>query len=251
MLTIDREHNVVIVDGRTLPIDSAEAFKAIAEAYIEHATRMKHAYTFTWLGRPIIQLPDDVMRLQELIFRAQPDVILETGVAHGGSLFFHASLCQLLGRGRVIGVDIEIRPHNRAAIEAHPLKPFITLIEGSSIDAATVAAVRQQIASDEHVFVILDSNHTRDHVAAELEMYAGLVKPGGYIVALDGRVMELVAGTPFAPERWAHDNPNAAVREFAARHPEFELASLQPSFNESRETEPAAGFRGGILRRIG
>ncbi|HUJ13505.1 MAG TPA: CmcI family methyltransferase [Thermoanaerobaculia bacterium] len=251
MLTIDRERNVVIVDGRTMPMDSAEAFAAVSDAYFEHATRMKHAYTFTWLGRPIIQLPDDVLRLHELIFEAQPDVILETGIAHGGSLVFHATFCKVVGRGRVIGVDVEIRPHNRAAIEAHPLKPFITLVEGSSTDPSTIAAVHRHIAPGERVFVILDSNHSLAHVAAELEAYAGLVAPGSFIVALDGRVMELVAGTPFAPERWSSDNPNSAVREFAARHPEFALSMLRPSFNESRVTEPASGFRGGILQRIG
>src|SRR5262249_34591470 len=129
----------------------------------------RYSYSFTWLGRPLIQLPEDVIRIQEVIHRVKPDVIVETGVAHGGSLIFYASLCKATERGRIVGVDIEIRPHNRAAIEAHPLAKYITLIEGSSTDPGIVERVKSHIKPGETVLVILDSNHSRKHVLDELE----------------------------------------------------------------------------------
>jgi cephalosporin hydroxylase len=217
---------------------------------MDAAMRVKHPYTFTWLGRPVIQFADDLLRLQEIVYRVQPEVIVETGVAHGGSLIFHASLCRLLGRGRVIGIDVEIRPHNRAAIEAHPLSPLITLFEGSSIDPEVVSAVRANVGPDRTTLVVLDSNHTRAHVLAELEAYVPLVSPGSFIVVMDGHVMEAAAEAPVAAADWATNNSNAAVREFAAAHPEFEHGEPPLLFNESPLTVPLSGFRGGVLKRI-
>jgi cephalosporin hydroxylase len=193
---------------------------------------LKYSYTFSWLGRPIIQLPEDMVRLQEVIYRLQPDVILETGVAHGGSLIFSASLCQLLGKGRVIGVDIEIRPANRTAIESHPLAPLITLIEGDSVGPEVVQRVKSMIRPDEVVLVILDSNHTKDHVLAELEAYHDLVAPGSYIVATDG-IMRDLDDVPQGSSLWRWDNPAAAAAAFLERHPEFELEQPGWRFNES------------------
>jgi cephalosporin hydroxylase len=247
MITIDRDAGMITVDGTTLPMASAEAFRILSDAWMDAALRVKHPYTFTWLGRPVIQYADDLLRLQEIVYRVQPDVIVETGVAHGGSLIFHASLCKVLGRGRVIGVDVEIRTHNRIAIEAHPLAPFITLFEGSSTDPAIVSSVKAGIAPGETVLVFLDSNHTKAHVRAELDAYAPLVAPGSYIVALDGHVME-AAGA--APADWATNNPNAAVREFANVHPEFTIETSSFLFNESTLTEAMTGFYGGVLKRI-
>lgn len=250
MISIDREAGTLTANGRTMPLDSAEAFDILSDAWIDAALRVKHQYTFTWLGRPVIQLPDDLMRLQELIYAVKPDVILETGVAHGGSLIFHATLCRVIGRGRVIGVDILIRPHNRQAIEQHELAPLITLIEGSSIDPATVNAVHAHVQPGERVLVILDSNHTRAHVLAELEAYAPLVSEGSYVVAMDGRVMEVAATSAVAADDWATNNPNAAVREFAAAHPEFAHEDPALLFNESVLPTAINGFRGGVLRRL-
>jgi cephalosporin hydroxylase len=250
MITIDRNAGTLTLDGTTLPLESAEAFRILSDAWIDAALRVKHQYTFTWLGRPVIQLADDLLRLQEIVYRVQPDVIVETGVAHGGSLVFHASLCKLLGRGRVIGIDIEIRPHNRAAIEAHPLAPLITLFEGSSIDPAIVSAVKAAIAPEETVLAVLDSNHTKAHVRAELDAYSPLVAPGSYIVAMDGHVMETAAPAPRAAADWATNNPNAAVREFANEHPEFIHEEPAFLFNESALTEAMTGFYGGVLKRI-
>jgi cephalosporin hydroxylase len=250
MIAIDQDAGTMTVDGRTMPLESAEAFRVFSDAWIDAALRVKHQYTFTWLGRPVIQLADDLLRLQEIVYRVQPDVIVETGVAHGGSLIFHASLCKLLGRGRVIGIDVEIRPLNRAAIEAHPLAPFITLFEGSSIDPAIVSALKATIAPGETVLVVLDSNHTKAHVRAELEAYAPLVAVGSYVVAMDGHVMEAAAASPRAAADWATNNPNAAVREFAALHPEFIREEPAFLFNESTLADATTGFSGGVLRRI-
>ena len=251
MIAIDREKGTITFDGKTFPLDSDEGFSVLSDAWLDAAIRIKQQYTFTWMGRPIIQFGDDLVRLQEMVFRVQPDVIVETGVAHGGSLIFFASLCKILGRGRVIGVDIEIRPHNRAAIEAHPLAPLTTLIEGSSIDPAIVAAVKKHVQPGENALVMLDSNHTAAHVLAELEAYAPLVGAGSYIIAMDGRGMELAARSARGlANNWETDNPNAAAREFARTHPEFVLEPTTFMFNESVMTEWSTAFRGGVLRRV-
>src|SRR5262249_37658305 len=152
-------------------LGTAEAFAIVSRAWLRAGWDSKYVYGFTWLGRPIIQLPEDLLRIQEVIFTVQPDVIIETGVAHGGSLVFYASLCKALGRGRVIGIDVEIRPHNRAAIEAHSLSDWITLVEGSSVDPDVVARVYDLIGPDESALVLLDSCHAKTHVLAELEAY--------------------------------------------------------------------------------
>lgn len=190
--------------------------------WLVHSARHKYSYNFTWLGRPIIQYPQDIVALQELVWTVRPDLIIETGIAHGGSLILTASLLALLdlcdGRSeaprRVVGVDIEIRPHNRAAIEAHPLFPRISLIEGSSISDEVVQQVRQQAAGAQRVLVILDSNHTHDHVLRELELYSPLVTPGSYCVVFDTVVEDMPAD--FFPDRpWGPgDNPKTAVHAF-------------------------------------
>jgi cephalosporin hydroxylase len=223
--------------GRT-PLDlySDEAFAAIADLYVKVGWNQKYLYTFTWMGRPIIQMPDDVMRIQEAIHAIRPDLVIETGVAHGGSLVLYASLMEAMGHGHVVGIDIEIRPHNRAAIEAHPLFKRITLVEGSSTAPEIVSRVKDQARGHGKVMVILDSNHTKEHVAAELEAYAPLVTPGSYIIATDG-VMSQVADTPRGKPEWVEDNPSRAAEDFAARHPEFTLLPEPPTpFNESTLT---------------
>ena len=168
-----------------------EAFQIISEIWLKVGWNEKYVYTFSWFGRPIIQLPEDIVRIQEVIYRVKPDVIIETGIAHGGSLIFYASLCKAMGCGRVIGVDIEIRPHNRAAIEAHELASYITLLEGNSTNPEIVSSVKSRIQPGESVLVILDSNHTKAHVLHELDAYHDLVSLGSYIVATDGSMRDL------------------------------------------------------------
>ena len=196
----------------------------------------------------MIQLPDDMIRIQEVIYRVRPDVLIETGVAHGGSVVFYASLFKAMGQGKVVGVDIEIRPHNRTAIEAHELKPYITLVEGSSIDPKIVDQVKRQLRPNDRVMVVLDSNHSKAHVAAEFAAYAPLVSPDSYIVATDG-VMQLVHDAPRGKPEWTTDNPTAAAAEFAREHSEFSLEEPSFPFNEGEVTERVTHWPGAYLRR--
>ena len=235
---------------RTLPLYGAEALRLLSREWLRVGWNEKYAYTFTWLGRPVIQLPEDMIRVQEVIWRLRPEVIVETGVAHGGSLVYLASLCRLAGRGRVIGVDIEIRPQNRAAIEAHALAGLITLLEGSSADARVLEEIRSRIQPGESVLVLLDSDHSRRHVRAELEAYAPLVTPGSYLVATDG-IMQDLHDVPRGDPAWREDNPAAAARDFALQHPEFVLERPPWPFNESALTEGVTYWPQAWLRRAG
>jgi cephalosporin hydroxylase len=251
-VAIDTDRKTLeVIDGdrsRTMPLYSKEAFEIVSREWVRIGWNEKYPYTFSWMGRPVIQLPEDMIRIQEVIYAVKPDVILETGIAHGGSLIFYASLCKAMEAGRVIGIDIEIRPHNRAAIEAHELSPYVTLIEGSSTDPLTVERARALIRPGETALVILDSCHTKDHVAAELAAYATFVSPGSYIVATDG-VMRDVADAPRGKAEWSWDNPSEAAAEFAAANPEFVLADPARPFNESDLTEPVTHWPGAWLRR--
>lgn len=251
-LTIDTDSQRVIQQTadreRVLPLYSVEAFNLLSRLWVTVGWSQKYSYTFSWLGRPVIQLPEDLVRIQEVVYRVRPDVIVETGVAHGGSLIFYASLCKALDHGRVIGIDVDIRPHNRAAIETHELASFIHLIEGSSIDPATVERVRRQIAPGETVLVMLDSCHTRAHVLKELELYGELVSPGSYIVAADG-IMEDVAGTPLGRPAWAWDNPKQAALDFVSAHPEFRVEEPALPFNESPIAQGVTYWPSAYLRK--
>jgi len=178
----------------------------------------------------------------------RPDVIVETGIAHGGSLVFSASLCRLMNRGRVIGVDIDIRPHNRDAIERHELFDLITLIEGSSVDPDIVRQVESHIAPGDTVMVMLDSCHEKAHVLAELEAYAPLVTSGSYIIAMDG-IMSEVVGAPRTSDDWSWNNPAEAAREFVAHHNDFEIVEPPFPFNEGDVRTRITYSPNGIIRR--
>ncbi len=251
-LTLDTDAKTLTLqngsESRTLPLYSRESFEALSQQWVNIGWDQKYTYTFSWLGRPIIQLPEDMIRIQEVIYRLKPDVIIETGVAHGGSLIFYASLCQVIGKGRIIGVDIEIRKHNRAAIEAHELAHRIALVEGSSIAPETVAQVRSKLKPDDVVLVLLDSCHSHAHVLAELTHYAPLVTPGSYIVATDG-IMESVADSPRGNPSWKTDNPCSAVKEFIDAHPEFVVETPPWPFCESHLTENVTHWPVAWLKR--
>ena len=204
----------------TVDLYSKEGLDLLSNLWIKSAAQHRLMYEPTWLGRPVIQFPTDIVAIQELLWKLQPDVVVETGVAHGGSLVLSASILELIGKGKVIGVDIEIRPHNRVAIEAHPLKHRIELIEGSSVAAETLVAVRKAIGSAKSVLVFLDSNHTEAHVLQELELYSSLVTPGSYIVAHDG-AQPWVWDIPRGKAEWKVDHPLTAIHKFLDRHPEF------------------------------
>lgn len=234
-LTIDTETQTILDEesGESTALYSTEGFEKISKIWLKVGWNEKHVYTFSWLGRPIIQLPEDMIRVQEAIFQVKPTVIVETGIAHGGSLIYSASLLKAMDiDGRVIGVDIEIRPHNRKAIEEHFLFPYITLIEGSSTAPEIVEQVKSLIKPDDKVLVILDSNHLRDHVYDELEAYCDLVTKDSYIVATDG-IMQDVFDVPRGTPTWDKDNPVTAAHDFLAKHPEFVLETPSWIFNES------------------
>lgn len=246
----NEDSSITLDDGATLRLDDPRAFSIISEAWIRAGWDTKYVYGFSWLGRPVIQLPEDMLRIQEVVYDIKPDVIVETGVAHGGSLIFYASLCTAIGKGRVIGIDIEIRPHNRKAIEEHRLSPMISLVEGSSVDADIVKSVRNQIGSSETVLVLLDSNHLKDHVMAELEAYSPLVSPGSYIVACDG-IMKQVVGAPRTQEDWSWNNPLSAIDEFLRKYSEFECVEPEWPFNEGFITERVTYWPRAYLRKKG
>jgi cephalosporin hydroxylase len=221
-----------------LDIYSDEAFNALAQLWTRAGWQKRVSYMITWLGIPIIQLPEDILMMQDLIWKIKPNVIVETGTAHGGTAVFYASLQELLGNGRVISIDLEIREHNRRAIQAHPMSKRITLIEGDSTDQRTVERVREMIRPTERVLVALDSNHTYKHVRQELENYAALVTPGSYIVVFDG-IMEMLVDAPNGKPGWATDNPATAIREFLMEHREFEV---DPNCNRLAATYSPGGF---------
>lgn len=207
--------------------------KAQAQALMRSSIAAQYSYNFFWQGRPIIQYPQDMVALQELVWRVRPDLIIETGIAHGGSLILSASLLALLDycdasesgtlldprapKRRVLGIDIDIRAHNEAAIRQHPLSPRIHMLSGSSIAAHIVAEVTALAAQHQRVLVCLDSNHTHDHVLAELEAYAPLVTPGSYCVVFDGIVEDLPkeasGDRPWGPG----NNPKTALHEYLRR----------------------------------
>jgi cephalosporin hydroxylase len=192
-------------------------------AVFDSLVRYRYTYNFNWLGRPIIQTPEDMVAVQEIVFDVKPDLIVETGVAHGGSLVYSASLLQLLGKGEVVGIDIDIRAQNRAAIESHALAHRIHLISGSSVDSAVLEQVRTRAADKNRVLVMLDSNHTHEHVFRELQLYAPLVKKGSYVIVFDTAIEDVMGGS--YPDRpWGKgNNPKTAVRQFLKECDRFEV----------------------------
>lgn len=225
------------IGTRVLANTRDEALVGSAQSFMRTSIRSMYSYNFSALGRPIIQYPQDMVALQELIWQIKPDLIIETGIAHGGSLILSASMLALLDycdavesgkvldpkatRRRVLGIDIDIRAHNRAAIEAHPMTHRIDMIQGSSIAPEIIAHVHKAATGFERVMVILDSNHTHAHVLAELEAYAPLVSPGSYCVVFDTVIEDLPAGS-FPDRPWdVGNNPRTAVREFLAHNNEF------------------------------
>lgn len=253
MIKIDLDNDIVTTgsgDSETrYALGSPEAFNIISKAWLRCGWDTKYVYSFSWLGRPIIQLPEDMFRVQEVIYSVRPDVIVETGIAHGGSLIFYAGLCQAMDHGRVVGIDIDIRQHNRQAIEAHELFPRVTLFEGSSIDPRVVEEVKDSIDASESVLVLLDANHSKQHVLSELAAYAPLVSMGSYIVVADGIMQDLV-GAPRSEPDWGTANPRVAAEEFVQENPEFVIEHPAFAFNEGSVKEPVTYWPGGYLKRI-
>lgn len=251
---IDESEGLVTVldaqgKAQTWPMASAEAFAAASRAWLRAGWDVKHVYSFTWLGRPIIQLPEDMFRIQELIYAQRPDVLVETGVAHGGSLVFYASLFEAMGHGRVIGVELDLRAHNRAAIDAHPMRRRIDLVDGSSTAPEVLDRVRALVGEGARAMVILDSNHSLDHVLAELRAYAPLVPVGGYLVAADG-IMQDMADAPRGRPGWVRDNPLEAARRFVAENGSFAIVEPEWGFNEGLVRERVTYWPSCYVKRV-
>lgn len=194
---------------------------SITNEFIKELAFARYSANFSWLGRPIIQIPQDLVALQEIIWSLQPDVIIETGIAHGGSLIFYASMLELTGKGMVIGIDIDIRAHNRVEIEKHPFYKRITMIEGSSTSPEVFQQVQSLLPDGATVMVCLDSNHTHDHVLREMQLYAPLVSPGSYCVVFDTGIEDLpphmIIDRPWGPG----NNPKTAVWEYLKTNDHF------------------------------
>ncbi len=198
---------------------------AAAESFNVESNKAQYSYNFSWMGRPIIQYPQDMIAMQEIIWNVQPDLIIETGIAHGGSLIYYASILELIGKGEVLGIDIDIREHNKEEIEKHPMFKRIKMIQGSSIEPAIVAEVQKHAVGKPTILVVLDSNHTHAHVLAELEMYSPFVSLNSYIVVYDTIVEKLPENyLPGHVRPWGvGDNPLTAVREFIQKNPRFKI----------------------------
>ena len=231
-IEIDTDAQTLTAGADRLPLYSDAAFRLLSDLWLKVGWNQKYTYTMSWLGVPIIQLPEDIVRYQEAVYALKPDVIIETGIAHGGSAILSASLLKLIGKGRVIAVDIDIRAHNRARIESHFLAPLITLIQGSSTAPDLVERIAAEVAPGATVLVVLDSNHSYEHVMAELDAYAPLVSVGSYIVSTDG-IMRDLADVPRGSSGWVKDNPAQAARDFCARNSAFVLEEPAWPFNES------------------
>jgi cephalosporin hydroxylase len=198
-----------------------EELLAISSKFAAETIRAGYSYNFTWMGRPIIQYPQDMIAMQEIIWDIKPDLIIETGIAHGGSIIYYASILELIGKGEVLGIDIDIRAHNRAEIESHPMSKRITMLEGSAISAEIIEKIKPFLNGKKTVMVCLDSNHTHDHVLAELQLYSPFVTVGSYLVAFDTIVEDLPADL-YADRPWSvGDNPKTALWEFLKSNDDF------------------------------
>lgn len=239
-LTLKNSNEEFIVD-----LYSQEGFEMLSNLWIKVSTEFKMMYELKWLGRPIIQFGSDMVMLQQLIWDVKPDIFIETGIAHGGSLIYTASLFEMMGNdGQVIGIDVEIRPHNRSAIQEHTLYKRIKMIEGSSVGEETILALEKLIegSSGKTITVMLDSNHSKDHVLKELELYSKYVTVGSYMIVQDG-AQQWVADIPRGKAEWIDDNPLAAIEEFLKTNSDF---IIDESFTRLGITSSPGGY----LKRV-
>lgn len=213
------------VAGNIKGLEADKDVQALSRIWAREVTRHKYTYNFSWMGRPIIQTPQDMIAMQEIIWLVKPDLIIETGIAHGGSLIYYASLLEMIGEdGYVLGIDVDIREHNRVEIEKHPMFKRIKMIQGSSVDASTVDAVKQHAKGKRSVLVVLDSNHTHEHVLKEMELYAPLVTKESYLVVFDTLIEDMPDDLMNPDRPWGKgNNPKTAVWEFLKTTDQFEI----------------------------
>jgi cephalosporin hydroxylase len=221
---------------------SQEGLEMLSNLWIKVAAEFKLNYELKWLGRPIIQFGSDMVMLQELIWEVKPDIFIETGIAHGGSLIYTASLFEMIGNGKVIGIDVEIREHNRVAIVAHPMYKRISMIEGSSVDDSTILALEKQLELGKKIMVMLDSNHSRNHVLNEMKLYSKYVPVGSYLIVQDG-AQKWVADIPRGKPEWIDDNPLNAIDDFLKTNSDF---VVDETYTRLGITQSPKGF----LKRI-
>lgn len=226
----------------TIKDKNIEELEKVGLQWTKVAAESRVSYEIDWLGVPVIQTPEDLILMQELIFKVQPDFIVESGIAHGGSLIYYASLMELLNRGKVIGIDIEIRDHNRNVIEAHPLYKRIEMFECDSVSEETIQEVRKRIPKNSNVIVCLDSNHTKQHVFKELQLYQRFVRPGGYIVVFDTNTSKL-AKLGVCDKKYINNGPKEAIDEFLKMNDNFEI---DKNYNKLYISYSSDGY----LRRI-
>jgi len=240
----DRDDFLRMQHARAADMAGDAEVRALDVALTTASDRHDYSYMWRWLGLPIIQMPTDVVLTQEIIWENRPQVIIETGIARGGSVVLHSSMLRLLGEGKVVAVDIDIRAHNRRAIEEHPLADRVVLIEGSSTDPAILDKIRQEIGDAQRVMVVLDSHHSHEHVLSELRHYAPLVTPGQFMIVADTLVEELPA-QEHRPRPWGPgNNPKTAVDAFLAEMPGvFDVDKF------SNDKMLLSSSRGGYLRR--
>jgi cephalosporin hydroxylase len=201
-----------------------KTLKKAANEFNVESNKSQYSYNFSWMGRPIIQYPQDMIAMQEIIWEVKPDLIIETGIAHGGSLIYYASLLELIGEGEVLGIDIDIREHNRKEIESHPMYKRIKMLQGSSISNEIIDQVKNFAEGKKSVLVCLDSNHTHEHVLSELNLYSSFVTLGSYIVAFDTIVEDLPEGYFSQKRPWGvSNNPKTAVEEFLKGNSDFAI----------------------------
>ncbi len=243
-IVIDTDKATLSAGGKNYSLYGAEAFRILSREWLGLGWNLGHWETFSWMGRQLLQFPDDVLRLGEAVWCAKPDVLVETGVYDGGSALLFATLCRMCGGGRVVAVEKDIRTGVREA-----LCGLVTLIEGDSAAPATIRAVADQVPPGARVFVFLDSDHTKDHVADELAAYAPFVTPGSYIVVADTNLANL-AGLPNGERCWRHDNPHAAVESFLAANPQFVADPPARLFANSCDLSVLSYFSSGWLRRV-
>jgi len=255
-MNIDTINGKIAINGSEIELFSPEGFKVLSDLWLKVGWDQKYLYGFSWLGRPIIQNPDDMVRMQEVIYDLKPDLIIETGVAHGGSVIFYASLLEMIGKGRVLGIDIEVREHNLKAIMDHKLSKLIDLEIGSSIDKKLVDKVSKKIKTDDKVLVILDSAHDYKHVKQELELYSPLVSKNSYIVVTDGS-QEFLHDTPRAKldypgyvDSWELNNPKKAAEDFVKENKEFIIHEPTFPFNEGQINFRVTHWPSAFIRKI-
>lgn len=197
-----------------------------SQDWFNHAFDYEYSYHFSWLGRPIIQLPQDMLAIQELVWKIKPDYIIESGIARGGSLIFSASLLELIGKGQVIGIDIDIKKHNKEEIEKHRMYKRITMFEGSSTSSKTLKQIKKLIGTRKKVMVLLDSMHTHKHVLEELRNYSKFVKKGSYIIVFDTMIEDMPKGY-FSNRPWeVGNNPKTALQDFLKENNRFKIDAI-------------------------